>query len=158
MNEKNFSKVESFELDHTKVKAPFVRKCSQYEGDRGDVVTKYDIRFTQPNKAEMLSEGIHTLEHLLATYLRETDIDFAQKIIDVSPMGCRTGFYMTMWGEVEPSLVAEKVTEALRLVVLAENIPADNEIQCGNYRLHSLSLAKQYARDVLEKGLTDKFM
>ncbi len=158
MNEKKSSKVESFELDHTKVKAPFVRKCTVMKGDRGDVVTKYDIRFTQPNVAQMQSEGIHTLEHLLATYLRDADEDFASKIIDISPMGCRTGFYMTIWGEEEPASIARRVTDALKLVLTAETIPAQNEIQCGNYRLHSLELAKKYANDVLEKGLSDKFM
>lgn len=158
MNEKNNAKVESFELDHTKVKAPFVRKCCLYSGKNGDVVTKFDIRFTQPNEAEMQSEGIHTLEHLLATYLRETDKDFSESIIDVSPMGCRTGFYMTIWGDWDAAFVASKVSEALVLVAKATDVPAVNEIQCGNYRLHSLELAKKYAQDVLEKGLTDKYM
>ena len=158
MNEKRFSKVESFDLDHTKVKAPFVRTCSLYEGEKGDKVTKFDIRFTQPNEEEMQSEGIHTLEHLLATYLRELDEDFASKIIDISPMGCRTGFYMIIWGEWKASYVAEKFTRALELVLTSEKIPADNEIQCGNYRLHSLVLAKKYAKDVLDKGLSDKYM
>ncbi len=158
MNEKNNAKVESFELDHTKVKAPFVRKCSSYSGKNGDVVTKFDIRFTQPNESEMQSEGIHTMEHLLATYLRETDKDFSESIIDVSPMGCRTGFYMTIWGDWDASYVAGKVTDALKLVAQADDVPAVNEIQCGNYRLHSLELAKKYAFDVLSKGLTDKYM
>ena len=154
MNEKD----ESFDLDHTKVKAPFVRTCSMYEGEKGDKVVKFDIRFTQPNESEMQSEGIHTLEHLLATYLRELDVDFASKIIDISPMGCRTGFYMTIWGEWEASYVAEKLTEALKLVLTSDSVPADNEIQCGNYRLHSLELAKKYAKDVLDKGLSDKYL
>ena len=158
MNESKFSKVESFELDHTKVKAPFVRKCTVLTGDRGDVVTKFDIRFTQPNEAEMQSEGIHTLEHLLATYLRDADEAFASKIIDVSPMGCRTGFYMTIWGEWKASFIAAKVTEALELVVAAESIPANNAVQCGNYRLHSLALAKEYAKEVLAKGLSDSYL
>ena len=158
MNESKFSKVESFELDHTKVKAPFVRKCTVLTGDRGDVVTKFDIRFTQPNEAEMQSEGIHTLEHLLATYLRDADEAFASKIIDVSPMGCRTGFYMTIWGEWEASFIAVRVTEALQMVATAESIPADNAVQCGNYRLHSLPLAKEYAKDVLAKGLSDSYL
>lgn len=158
MNESKFLKVESFELDHTKVKAPFVRKCTVLTGDRGDVVTKFDIRFTQPNEAEMQSEGIHTLEHLLATYLRNADEAFASKIIDVSPMGCRTGFYMTIWGEWEASFIASRVTEALQMVATAESIPADNAVQCGNYRLHSLPLAKEYAKDVLAKGLSDSYL
>ncbi len=156
MNEFNNTKVESFDLDHTKVKAPFVRRCSVYTGEKGDKVTKFDVRFTQPNADQMQSEGMHTLEHLLATYLREGDPDFSEAIIDVSPMGCRTGFYMTIWGEWEAAKVASEVTNALRLVLQAESIPADNEIQCGNYRLHDLASAKKYASEVLEKGLTDK--
>lgn len=156
MNEFNNTKVESFDLDHTKVKAPFVRKCSVYTGEKGDKVTKFDIRFTQPNVAEMQSDGIHTLEHLLATYLRDGDKNFASSIIDVSPMGCRTGFYMTIWGEWEATKVASEVTKALKLVCLSDSIPAENEVQCGNYRLHNLELAKEYAAKVLESGLTDK--
>lgn len=158
MNEKQSSKVESFELDHTRVKAPFVRKCSVLTGDKGDKVTKFDLRFTQPNVSEMQSEGIHTLEHLLATYLREGDEEFASRIIDISPMGCRTGYYMTVWGEWEPGVIADKVSRALELVCSAADVPAVNEIQCGNYRLHSLELAKKYAADVLEKGLSDEYM
>ena len=158
MNESKFSKVESFELDHTKVKAPFVRKCTVLTGDKGDVVTKFDLRFTQPNESEMQSEGIHTLEHLLATYLRDADEAFASKIIDISPMGCRTGFYMTIWGEWDEAVIAQKLTEALKLVIVADSIPANNEIQCGNYRLHSLPLAKKYAGYVLDKGFNENYI
>ena len=154
MNEDAKKGVESFTLDHTKVKAPFVRKCSVYTGEKGDIVSKFDIRFTQPNVSEMQSEGIHTLEHLMATYLRE----YTDKIIDLSPMGCRTGFYLTMWGEPDPSFIAEIVLKSLKEVTESEEIPAENPIQCGNYRLHSLPLAKEYANDVLKKGFFDDFM
>lgn len=145
-------KVESFELDHTKVKAPFVRKCCVQQGEKGDRITKFDIRFTQPNISEMQSEGIHTLEHLMATHLREK----ADYIIDVSPMGCRTGFYMVTWGEHEVSEIIDIVTYTLKKVLEDTEIPAMNEIQCGNYKLHSIELAKKYAKDVLDKGLSDK--
>ncbi len=145
-------KVESFELDHRLVKAPFVRKCCVQQGDKGDVITKFDIRFTQPNVEEMQSEGIHTLEHLMATHLREK----ADYIIDVSPMGCRTGFYMVTWGEHNAEEIIEVVTYTLKKVMEDVEIPAMNEVQCGNYKLHSLELAKKYAKDVLDKGLTDK--
>jgi len=154
MNEDAKRGVESFTLDHTKVKAPFVRKCSVYKGEKGDIVSKFDIRFTQPNVSEMQSEGIHTLEHLMATYLRE----YTDKIIDLSPMGCRTGFYLTMWGEPEEKFVAEIVIKSLKEVMSAGEIPAENPVQCGNYRLHSLSLAKEYASSVLEKGFFEDFM
>ena len=147
-------KVESFALDHTKVKAPFVRKCTVLTGEKGDKVTKFDIRFMQPNKEEMQSEGIHTLEHLLATYMRD-DMD---DIIDLSPMGCRTGFYMTAWGEDDVKTVIGAVENSLKKVLETEDVPAMNEVQCGNYRLHSLALAKEYAKNALSKGFTDKFM
>lgn len=154
MNENGRECVESFTLDHTKVTAPFVRKCSVYKGEKGDKVTKFDIRFTQPNVSEMQSEGIHTLEHLMATYMR----DYTDNIIDLSPMGCRTGFYLTVWGEPEAAEIAQVVIKSLGDVLNSESIPAENPVQCGNYKLHSLELAKQYAKDVLQKGFKDKFM
>ena len=145
-------KVESFELDHTKVKAPFVRKCCVQKGKNGDVITKFDIRFMQPNVEEMQSEGIHTLEHIMATYLREK----ADYIIDISPMGCRTGFYMVTWGEHSVDEIIDIVAYALENVIKANEIPAANEVQCGNYRLHSLELAQEYARKVLDSGISNK--
>ena len=142
-------KVESFALDHTKVKAPFIRKCCVYKGQKGDVITKFDIRFMQPNKEEMQSDGIHTLEHLLATHMR----DYMDGIIDLSPMGCRTGFYMTAWDEPTEKEVASCVLKSLEDVLKADSIPADNEVQCGNYKLHSLENAKKYAKKILDEGL-----
>lgn len=154
MNEKGKELVESFTLDHTKVKAPFVRKCTVYRGEKGDTVTKYDIRFKQPNEDELQSPGIHTLEHLMATYLRE----YMDGIIDLSPMGCRTGFYLTLWGDRDVGEVKDAVLKSLKDVVKASEIPAENPIQCGNWKLHSLDLAKEYAREVIDKGFTDNFM
>ena len=83
-------KVESFKLDHTKVKAPYVRKCCVLDGKSGDKVSKFDLRFLQPNVEAFGTASIHGLEHLLATYLREE----LEGLIDLSPMGCRTGFYL----------------------------------------------------------------
>ena len=99
-------KVESFELDHRKVKAPYIRKCCVLDGPNGDKVTKFDVRFLQPNKEAFGTAAMHGLEHLLAYELRKK----LEGIIDLSPMGCRTGFYLTVWGEVEP----EEVLEALK--------------------------------------------
>ncbi len=154
MNEKGKELVESFTLDHTKVKAPFIRKCTVYQGEKGDIVTKYDIRFTQPNEAEMESDGIHTLEHLMATYIRE----YMDGIIDLSPMGCRTGFYLTVWGDRPVDEVKMATEKALAEVTKATDVPAVNEVQCGNYRLHSLDKAKSYAKEVLDKGFNENFM
>lgn len=143
-------KVESFKLDHTKVKAPYVRKCCVLDGSNGDKVTKFDLRFLQPNAETFGTAAIHGLEHLLATYLRDT----LDNIIDLSPMGCRTGFYLIMWGDVEPVLVKDGLEKALNMVLDANEIPAATAIECGNYKDLSLFGAKEYAKEALEKGFS----
>ncbi|HHW91990.1 MAG TPA: S-ribosylhomocysteine lyase [Firmicutes bacterium] len=137
--------VESFQLDHRKVKAPYVRKADRLVGPRGDVVTKFDLRFLQPNAGALPTGAIHTLEHLLAVYLREE----LEGVIDLSPMGCRTGFYLILFGEQEEERVKGALVWALQRVLDATDVPAANEIQCGHYRDHSLSGAKEYARMIL---------
>lgn len=142
-------KVESFTLDHTKVKAPYVRKCSVMEGPKGDKVVKFDIRLVQPNKEAIPTGALHTLEHLFALYFRQ-EID---GIIDISPMGCRTGFYMTKFGDIDLNTLKEVLKKVLSKVIVTkeEDVPATNEVQCGNYRDHSLFGAKEYAKSILSK-------
>ncbi|AEF16766.1 quorum-sensing autoinducer 2 (AI-2), LuxS [Thermoanaerobacterium xylanolyticum LX-11] len=142
-------KVESFKLDHRTVKAPYVRKSGTLIGPNGDVVTKYDVRLTQPNVDSIPTGGIHTLEHLFATYFR----DYFDDIIDISPMGCRTGFYLTKFGDTSIDEIKDALKKVLERVLTTkeEDVPATNEIQCGNYRDHSLFTAKEYAKAVLEK-------
>src|SRR5574344_15288 len=138
--------VESFTMDHTKVKAPFVRKCGIQIGSNGDIVTKFDLRFTQPNKESIPTAAIHALESLLAGYIREE----IQGVIDLSPMGCRTGFYLIVWDEHDIKEVQKALISALNKVLLATEIPAANDIQCGNYRDLSLFGAKEYAKYVIQ--------
>lgn len=142
--------VESFTLDHRKVVAPYIRTCCTLHGEKGDVVTKFDLRFTQPNQEFMPTDAIHGLEHLLAHYIR----DEALEVIDLSPMGCRTGFYLSIWGDIQPATVKTVLENALRRALEATEIPAANEIQCGNYRDLSLSGAHKYAKAVLDKGFS----
>ncbi|WP_297438569.1 S-ribosylhomocysteine lyase [uncultured Clostridium sp.] len=143
-------KVESFELDHRLVRAPYVRKCCTLVGEKGDKVSKYDLRFLQPNKDSFGTAGMHGLEHLLATYLR----DEIKNIIDISPMGCRTGFYLSVWGEEDAKVIMDGLEKALKVVLEATEIPAANEIQCGNYKDLSLFGAKEYAKEALKKGFS----
>lgn len=143
-------KVESFELDHRKVKAPYVRKCCTLEGIKGDEVSKFDLRFLQPNLESFGTAAMHGLEHLLATELR----NFLDNVIDLSPMGCRTGFYLILWGNRSTTEVREVLEKALKVVLEAEEIPAANEVQCGNYKDLSLFGAKEYAKEALEKGFS----
>lgn len=146
-------KVESFQLDHRKVVAPYIRKAGVLNGEKGDKVTKFDLRFLQPNKEEMPTASLHALEHLLAGFLRE----HLDNVIDLSPMGCRTGFYLILWGDVEPETVKIALEASLKQALEAEEVPAANDLQCGNYRDLSLFGAKEYAKLVLDKGFSTKF-
>ncbi len=144
--------VESFTMDHTKVEAPFVRKCGTITTPKGDVINKFDLRFTQPNGHIMPTGAVHALEHLLAGYIREELND----VVDISPMGCRTGFYLILVGEITEEKVTKALINALNKVIGANEVPAANAVQCGNYRDLSLFGAKEYANGVLEK-LKDKY-
>jgi S-ribosylhomocysteine lyase len=144
--------VDSFNLDHTKVTAPFVRLAAKKVGRNGDVVTKFDIRFCQPNKECMPTGAIHTLEHLIAEYIR----DEIKGVIDFSPMGCRTGFYFTIWGDHDEAYIAGHMLNVMKKVAVWDKpIPAATEKECGNYRDHDLDGAKMWAQkwvDGIEKS------
>ncbi len=139
--------VESFNLDHTKVKAPYIRLVSVIKGEYGDVINKYDLRFCQPNKEYMDMPALHALEHLLAENVR----NYLDKVIDISPMGCQTGFYLTVLNLNNEDKVFEAIEKTLEDVIKANEIPAANDIQCGNAASHSLEGAKIYAEKMLEK-------
>lgn len=139
--------VDSFNLDHTKVIAPFVRLAAKKQGPKGDVVSKFDIRFCQPNKEFMTTGAIHTIEHLVAEYIR----DEMPGVIDFSPMGCRTGFYFTVWGDVDETYIANHLLNVLKKVaVWDKEIPAATEKECGNYKDHDLEGAKFWAKRWVE--------
>lgn len=140
-------KVDSFNLDHTLVTAPFVRQAARKVGPAGDVVTKFDIRFTQPNKEYMETGTVHTLEHLVAEYIRD-EID---NVIDFSPMGCRTGFYLTLFGDKDEEYVATHLLNVLEKVAVWDKaVPATTAKECGNYLDHNLAGAKEMARRWVE--------
>ncbi|GEM47828.1 S-ribosylhomocysteine lyase [Deinococcus cellulosilyticus] len=144
------AKVESFDLDHTRVRAPYVRIAGVKHTPKGDTITKYDLRLTQPNQEAIDSATLHTLEHLLAGYLR----DHLENVLDVSPMGCRTGMYMAVIAEPAPDDVRAAFEKSLENVAQhGEKIPGVSELECGNYRDHDLQNARAVARKVLDQGL-----
>lgn len=148
------AEVESFTLDHTQVKAPYVRLIAEEKGAKGDVIANYDLRFLQPNEKEMPTGAIHTLEHLLADLLR----DRLDGIIDISPFGCRTGFHLITWGVYPPAAVAKALTEVLTIIVnetVWEDVQGVSIESCGNYRDHSLFGAKEYCKIVLDAGISE---
>ena len=145
--------IESFTLDHAKVKAPYVRVIDMQEGEKGDRISKFDIRLTQPNQQEIPTAGMHTLEHVLAMELRMRVPGY----IDCSPFGCRTGFHLLTWGALEAHTVAVALKDSLeRIVDLQwEDVPGVSATECGNYKDHSLFTAQEVAKQVLEKGISD---
>ena len=90
--------LDSFTVDHTIMKAPAVRIAKTMQTPGKDTITVFDLRFTAPNKAILSEKGIHTLEHLYAGFMRDHLNGEGVEIIDISPMGCRTGFYMSLIG------------------------------------------------------------
>ncbi|TCS84594.1 S-ribosylhomocysteine lyase /quorum-sensing autoinducer 2 (AI-2) synthesis protein LuxS [Tepidibacillus fermentans] len=137
--------VESFNLDHTKVKAPYVRLVDRKKGIHGDEIFKYDLRFCQPNKEFMDMPSLHSLEHLMAENIR----NHCDSVIDLSPMGCQTGFYLTVMNHSNYDEILDVLEKTLQDVLHATEVPAANEIQCGNAKSHSLEGAKEIARKVL---------
>ncbi|QTD43136.1 S-ribosylhomocysteine lyase [Sporosarcina sp. Te-1] len=139
--------VESFNLDHTKVKAPYVRLAGMKEGINGDVIRKYDIRFTQPNKEHLEMPAIHSLEHMMAEFSR----NHSDQIVDISPMGCQTGYYLALINHDNYDEVLTILEKTLQDVLEADEVPACNEFQCGWAASHSLDGAKEAAKGMLEK-------
>lgn len=137
--------VESFNLDHTKVEAPFIRLAGTVDGANGDVVHKYDLRFKQPNKAFLKMPVMHTLEHLMAENLR----NHYPNVVDLSPMGCQTGFYLTVFNDSDSKNIGEALEKTLNDVLAADEVPAANEIQCGFAKSHDLEGAKKAAEEML---------
>ncbi|MBZ9557016.1 MULTISPECIES: S-ribosylhomocysteine lyase [Modicisalibacter] len=139
--------VESFNLDHTKVKAPYVRLAGVKTGEHGDSIHKYDMRFCQPNQAHMEMPALHSLEHLMAELSR----NHSDKVVDISPMGCQTGFYVAMLNHDDYDGVLDLLEATLKDILDADEVPACNEMQCGWAASHSLEGAQQLARDFLAK-------
>lgn len=147
------AEVESFTLDHNKVIAPYVRVITTEVGKNGDEITNYDLRFAQPNQAEIPTAAIHTLEHLLADLLR----DRLDGIIDVSPFGCRTGFHLIVLGNYPAQVVARALKETLTQIVTEiqwSDVQGTDAKSCGNYKDHSLFSAKEWAKLVLDQGIS----
>jgi S-ribosylhomocysteine lyase len=148
--------LDSFRVDHTKMPAPAVRVAKNMSTPSGDDITVFDLRFCQPNQ-EMLSErGIHTLEHLFAGFMRDHLNSKKVEIIDLSPMGCRTGFYMSLLGTPKEKKVAKAWKKSMKDVLdVAEqkDIPELNIYQCGTCEMHSLKEAQEIAQNILDSEI-----
>ncbi|MFA3759832.1 S-ribosylhomocysteine lyase [Yersinia sp. 2544 StPb PI] len=148
--------LDSFTVDHTIMKAPAVRVAKTMKTPHGDEITVFDLRFCVPNKEVMPERGIHTLEHLFAGFMRNHLNGNGVEIIDISPMGCRTGFYMSLIGTPDEQRVANAWKAAMADVLKVTDqrkIPELNEYQCGTYHMHSLEEAQAIAKGILDRDV-----
>lgn len=148
--------LDSFTVDHTRMDAPAVRVAKTMTTPGGDTITVFDLRFCVPNKEILSENGIHTLEHLFAGFMRDHLNGNGVEIIDLSPMGCRTGFYMSLIGSPSEQQVADAWNASMSDVEQVENqgqIPELNEYQCGTYSMHSLTEAQEIAQTVKSRGI-----
>jgi len=148
--------LDSFTVDHTRMNAPAVRVAKTMTTPGGDTITVFDLRFCRPNESILTEKGIHTLEHLFAGFIRNHLNGNGVEIIDVSPMGCRTGFYMSLIGSPGEKRVADAWLAAMEDVIGVQNqsdIPELNVYQCGTYEMHSLAEAQQIAANIKTQGV-----
>lgn len=149
--------LDSFLVDHTIMKSPAVRIAKDMKTKSGENIRVFDLRFCKPN-VEILSEtAIHTLEHMFAGFMRQHLNSKTIAIIDISPMGCRTGFYMSVIGKPSESEVITawlKSMEDVMQVKSQDDIPELNKYQCGTYEMHSLEEAQEVAANIIKNNIT----
>ncbi len=136
--------IPSFSVDHTKIVPGIFTSRTDTLGDQ--TVTTYDVRVTTPNIEPAIDvAAMHSLEHIIATYLRN-DPDWKDEVIYWGPMGCLTGFYLILKGDREPAEIYDLILRAFRSVEAAEDVPGAEAVNCGNHLMHNLGMAKWYAR------------
>ncbi len=141
-------RIESFSVNHEKLMPGLY--VSRRDQKDGVVVTTFDIRMVCPNiEPAMDSSAMHTIEHIGATYLRNSKKK--DDIIYFGPMGCKTGFYLVVFGEVNSVDVVDLVKETFSFIEEFEGeIPGTTEKECGNCYLQNLKFAKYYASMYLD--------
>ena len=137
-------RIASFSINHD-----LLKKGIYVSRIDGDVIT-YDIRMKEPNKGDYVSNpALHTFEHLFATYARNSK--YADSVIYVGPMGCRTGFYFLMRDDVSKEEVIDLVKESFAFIADFEGaIHGATRKECGNYLEHDLAGAREVAVNMLE--------
>jgi S-ribosylhomocysteine lyase len=148
-------KIASFTINHTKLlRGIYVSRKDQLEG--GGVVTTFDIRMKVPNKEPAVSvSALHTIEHLAATFLRNHPV-WGPKIVYWGPMGCCTGNYLLVQGDLESRDIVPLMQETFKFIAEYDgDIPGVTARDCGNYILHNLPMAKWEARKYLIEVLNN---
>lgn len=146
-------KIASFTINHIKLLRGIYVSRKDYMPN-GDVVTTFDIRMKEPNREPAVGQAaLHTIEHLAATFLRNHPV-WGKKIIYWGPMGCCTGNYLLMQGDLESADIVALMKETFSFIANFDGeIPGANAHDCGNYMLNNLAMAKWEARKYLVEVL-----
>ncbi|MBD5279306.1 MAG: S-ribosylhomocysteine lyase [Bacteroides sp.] len=147
-------KIASFTIDHNRLlRGVYVSRRDTTP--KGDIITTFDVRMTEPNRQKAISpEALHAIEHLAATYLRN-DPEWADRIVYWGPMGCCTGNYLLMQGDLSSEDIIPLLQRTFEFISRFEGeIPGATPRDCGNYSFMNLSEAKEAARIYLEEVLT----
>lgn len=143
-------KIASFTIDHERLE-PGVFVSRQDRTPSGDIITTFDIRMTRPNREEALTpKALHAMEHLAATFLRNHPV-WKDKVVYWGPMGCCTGNYLILQGDLESKDILPLMRETMRFVADFEGqVPGAAPRDCGNYSFMDLAAAKAAATAYLE--------
>lgn len=148
-------KIPSFTINHEKLLRGIYVSRKNHVGK--EVITTFDIRMKEPNREPAMQvEALHTIEHLAATFLRNSPT-WKDKIIYWGPMGCLTGNYLLIQGDLEPKDIVELMQDTFRFIADydKEEIPGAAPKDCGNWQLHNLSEARKEAKIFLNEVLQD---
>ena len=137
--------IQSFSVDHTRIVPGIFTSRIDHLGN--ETVTTYDIRLKRPNREPVIDvAAMHSLEHIIATYLRNNP-EWKDQVIYWGPMGCLTGFYLILKGNRDSRALYELMLGAFRSVDSVEEVPGTAPENCGYYRMHNLDMAKWYANE-----------
>ena len=151
-------RIESFKIDHLKLESGLY--VSRKDRKNNVCITTFDLRITAPNKEPVIDmPALHSIEHLAATYLRNSTRK--DDIVYFGPMGCRTGCYLLMFGDLESEEVYPLVLDMCDFIINFESkIPGASASECGNYSEQNLNMAKYYIKKYkasLEKDKNFKY-
>lgn len=148
------NKITSFTIDHIRL-VPGIY-VSRKDTIKDQTITTFDIRITSPNDEPVMNTAeVHTIEHLGATFLRNHK-EYKDQVIYFGPMGCRTGFYLLLAGDLTSAEIVPLITEMFSFIAsYKDEVPGASAKDCGNYLDMNLPMANYIAKKYLDQVLTN---
>jgi S-ribosylhomocysteine lyase len=150
--DRKLEKIASFTIDHIKLQPGVYVSRKDHVG--AETLTTFDLRMTSPNDEPVMNTAeMHTIEHLAATYLRN-DPEYKDKTVYFGPMGCRTGFYLILAGDLESKDIVDLMVRMFEFIRdFHDEVPGASPKDCGNYLDMNLPMANYLAKRYLDNTL-----